>query len=610
MKLLKKRRRWSLISIIKNRKVSTKLLIIVAPAFIITALNLYQLGTQTKHVSKLSEETYYNQVYLNTRSLVNAERALYQAVIAEKAIVYGGDELSQEQIQSLIKEYEYKADKSIELVNKTIEALRAYPEFDTFRFSGPKYTIYELNDSFQSSFMDWKEAYDPATGKGDPLEKESLFKYAIENLNYMSDILDEYSIYVTGEIQKSTTINLVQSIIITLAISLVIILLSLYITRYLRRSIKHVTMDMENIAKKDLTFTPHIIQSKDELGVLSYSVSAVISSLKSVIQQVTKTANLLSDASSNMKLNSEDVSKSMNEIAMTVQEIADGAGHQAEDSEQLVNEITLLGEVVQKNTASANELTIASNVIQKASEEGLSSVNALENITVKNEDAFHSIFEIINITHENAGQIGKAIEMISSLAGTTKLLSLNASIEAARAGEAGRGFAVVAEEIKKLSEETEASAKIIDNVLITLKENIYSASSQSKEVQEAVKLQTSGVADTKEKYLAIMEALNNINKQIVSLNEVSKDMEKSRNNVMNIGMNVSSISEEYAASTQQTSATTQEVLAAMTQINQIGEEVDDLVIEIKALVDQFKISEDDVEQMAETINEPEKVELS
>lgn len=48
----------------------------------------------------------------------------------------------------------------------------------------------------------------------------------------------------------------------------------------------------------------------------------------------------------------------------------------------------------------------------------------------------------------------------------------------------------------------------------------------------------------------------------------------------------------------------------MTQINQIGEEVDDLVIEIKALVDQFKISEDDVEQMAETINEPEKVELS
>lgn len=43
---------------------------------------------------------------------------------------------------------------------------------------------------------------------------------------------------------------------------------------------------------------------------------------------------------------------------------------------------------------------------------------------------------------------------ISSIAGQTNLLSLNASIEAARAGEAGRGFAVVAEEIGTLSNST------------------------------------------------------------------------------------------------------------------------------------------------------------
>ena len=43
---------------------------------------------------------------------------------------------------------------------------------------------------------------------------------------------------------------------------------------------------------------------------------------------------------------------------------------------------------------------------------------------------------------------------ISSIAGQTNLLSLNASIEAARAGEHGRGFAVVAEEIRQLSDST------------------------------------------------------------------------------------------------------------------------------------------------------------
>lgn len=48
----------------------------------------------------------------------------------------------------------------------------------------------------------------------------------------------------------------------------------------------------------------------------------------------------------------------------------------------------------------------------------------------------------------------KSNEDISSIAGQTNLLSLNASIEAARAGEHGRGFAVVAEEIRHLSDST------------------------------------------------------------------------------------------------------------------------------------------------------------
>jgi methyl-accepting chemotaxis protein len=291
-----------------------------------------------------------------------------------------------------------------------------------------------------------------------------------------------------------------------------------------------------------------------------------------------------------MKDHSEEVSLSMNEIVATIREIAEGANHQAEDSEKLVKEISVLGEVIQKNTDSSQELTLASDAIWHASEEGLHSVNSLEVITKENEAAFQSIFNIIHTTNDNAGQIGKAIELISSLAGTTKLLSLNATIEAARAGEAGRGFAVVATEINKLSEQTEASVKIIDDVLKLLKENISSASYKSKEVQEAVKHQSLGVADTKDKYLVIMNALRNINLQISNLNEVSKDMELSRSNVMSFGMNVSSISEEFAASTQETSATSQEVLEVVRQISQVGEEVDGLVVEIKALVEQFHLN--------------------
>lgn len=47
---------------------------------------------------------------------------------------------------------------------------------------------------------------------------------------------------------------------------------------------------------------------------------------------------------------------------------------------------------------------------------------------------------------------------IADIARTVRLISLNARVEAARAGEAGRAFGVIAEEIKDLSEQTEAAS--------------------------------------------------------------------------------------------------------------------------------------------------------
>lgn len=62
--------------------------------------------------------------------------------------------------------------------------------------------------------------------------------------------------------------------------------------------------------------------------------------------------------------------------------------------------------------------------------------------------------ESVNTMSDFIGVYQKSNENISSIAGQTNLLSLNASIEAARAGEQGRGFAVVAEEIRNLSDST------------------------------------------------------------------------------------------------------------------------------------------------------------
>lgn len=69
-------------------------------------------------------------------------------------------------------------------------------------------------------------------------------------------------------------------------------------------------------------------------------------------------------------------------------------------------------------------------------------------------EAFSNLNESVSVMSDFINVYKKSNEDISSIAGQTNLLSLNASIEAARAGEQGRGFAVVAEEIRNLSDST------------------------------------------------------------------------------------------------------------------------------------------------------------
>lgn len=147
----------------------------------------------------------------------------------------------------------------------------------------------------------------------------------------------------------------------------------------------------------------------------------------------------------NVKKNCVHYVRSMaEEEAKKIAELRDQERTEQEIRQQKITDITdrfitLSDNIAELNTAneeSANEATNLAQYIQDISR------------------LCDELNESIRIMSDFISVYKKSNEDISSIAGQTNLLSLNASIEAARAGEHGRGFAVVAEEIRTLSDST------------------------------------------------------------------------------------------------------------------------------------------------------------
>lgn len=93
-----------------------------------------------------------------------------------------------------------------------------------------------------------------------------------------------------------------------------------------------------------------------------------------------------------------------------------------------------------------------------------------QDITENQNTLTQKISEVNNVTKE----ISEVLKFISSIAGKTKLIGLNASIEAARLGNDGRGFTVVAKEIQVLAENSNKTVKGITDLNKQIDEKIAS----------------------------------------------------------------------------------------------------------------------------------------
>ena len=306
------------------------------------------------------------------------------------------------------------------------------------------------------------------------------------------------------------------------------------------------------------------VDAKDLLNVTENSFSGItqiVASFDNISKQNAQQDKLLDEA----KTNIEKLNEKANTVSRIMETQSESEKQNAESIGEMVSNLSGITGLIEKAKGLAKELTDESSV-------GKTEVENSQ--------------KVINEISEKSSKMNDVIQVIDSVANQTNLLAMNAAIEAAHAGEAGKGFAVVAGEIRKLSEDTQKSARDISKII--------------GEIVSAIQTGEQSMADTQ---IAFGKISEKIDVQSEAVGEISKSLilqsEKANAVLSNTNQITSKISEVNELIKSQTDYT-QEIKNGIDDIVNLASVVNDAMKEsevvVKEFSDSFKIVKEKAEQ--------------
>lgn len=387
-----------------------------------------------------------------------------------------------------------------------------------------------------------------------------------------NDLKNLMNIYVQkgGQIESVLAVMEIIAVIIMIA---VIILSILSGRRYGNQIADGISKPLQQISERLKTFAEGDLDSefpehdaKDEVAEMIETARKMADNLNVIISDSGKLLNEMADGNFAVATEHEErytgkfndllvgirnmnrkIDESLRQVEETAEQVSLGSGNMAEAAQSLAEGATEQAGAVEELQATIADIT--ANVEHTAENLQKSHADARKyaDDADHSREQMHAMVEAMQRISESSMKIENIISELEDIASQTNLLSLNASIEAARAGEAGKGFAVVADQIRKLAEQSAASA-------VSTRELIEGSIHDVEEGNKAVAL----VSETLDE---VIKGINDIADTSKSLSENSQSQATAMEQAEQGVNQISEVVQSDSAMAQETSATSEELSA-------------------------------------------------
>ncbi len=379
---------------------------------------------------------------------------------------------------------------------------------------------------------------------------------------------------------------IVQGLLFIITSLTIAITIQIVISRNSLSPLKDLQEGLRKVGEGDLSIK--LSERSDDIGITNIYFNNTIEKFNRIIDKVRQTAEQVSTSSQELSVSTKENSMSFQEIASSMTGLKLGA----HSYEHIVQKYLGIVQELESNMIEiigvVKQITTASEVMEQHSLEGGNLIKQIVNQMKIIRDTVQDTSSSISAFESRSKEISEIVTVITTISNQTNLLALNASTEYSCTGENDKGFSVVVDEIRKLAQKTEISArdiaKLTSEIQAVAEEAVISVHKSLKEVESGIKLfQSSGAFFEKNSKSAQF-----VTNQIKATTVNSRDILESNQSIVQVVNELSYIANTYVNSSSNVEISMKEHQMYVQDIAELANSLNWLSQELQELIGGFK----------------------